>query len=218
MAKDKMNIVAYETSKYSGKGVGKASVKINPASYTHNHTVNYDAELPDGAPGTPLEYLGTPPQTVSFDIYFDATGTIPTNNIPVKVQLDQFKKVCFKHIGKIHEPYFLIVSWGSLVFKCKLTTLNISYTLFKSDGTPLRAKASVTFQEALDADYITKLASNKSPDLTQLLVVKDGDSLPLMCYTIYGNSNYYAEVAKFNNIANFRKLSLGTKIYFPPIK
>lgn len=218
MAKDQMSVVAYPNNKYSGKGTGKASVKINPSSYTHNHTVNYDKSIPQGAPGTTLQFKGIAPETVSFDIYFDATGAIENNTVPVKTQIDQFKKVCFKYNGAIHEPNYLIISWGTLVFKCKLTSLNISYTLFKQDGTPLRAKASVTFEEALDATIISKGANNNSPDLTHSVVFKQGDTLPLICDRIYGDSSYYLEVAKFNNIVNFRSIAPGTKLYIPPIK
>lgn len=218
MARDKMSIVAYSNNKYSGKGTGKATVKINPASYTHNHTVHYDKTIPQGAPGTTLDFKGIPPETVSFDIYFDATGAIENNKVPVKTQLDQFKKVCFNYNGSIHEPNYLIVSWGALVFKCKLTTLNISYTLFKQDGTPLRAKASVTFEEALDATLLAKEANNNSPDLTHMIVFKEGDTLPVICNKIYGDASYYTEVARFNKIVNFRNIQPGTKLLIPPIK
>ena len=218
MAKDKMMIVAYPNNKYLGKGKGKCSVKINPSSYTHDHQINYNNSTAQGAPGTTLKFKGIPPETISFDIYFDATGAIENNKVPVKTQLDQFKKVCFVYNGSIHEPNYLIVSWGSLVFKCKLTSLNLSYSLFKKDGTPLRVKASVKFEEAVDANLISKEANNKSPDLTHLIIVKQGDKLPLICYNVYGDCSYYLEVAKHNNIVNFRNLVPGTKLYLPPIK
>jgi len=48
--------------------------------------------------------------------------------------------------------------------------------------------------------------------------VKEGDKLPLMTFRIYGDSRYYLEVAKINNITNFRKLMVGSKIFFPPIQ
>lgn len=218
MAKDKMTIVAYSSNKYSGKGKQKCTVKINPASYTHDFQVNYDNSTAQGAPGTTLKFKGIPPETISFDIHFDATGAIENNKVPVKTQLDQFKKVCFVYNGTIHEPNYLIVSWGSLVFKCKLTSLNLSYSLFKKDGTPLRAKASVKFEEATDASLLAKEANNKSPDLTHLIIVKQGDTLPLICNDVYGDCSYYIEVAKYNNMTNFRNLVPGTKLYLPPIK
>ncbi|MAK35846.1 MAG: hypothetical protein CMC15_06690 [Flavobacteriaceae bacterium] len=218
MATDKLSIVAYKTNKYTGKSIGKVGVKINPASYSHKHQVNYCSTIPTGAANTPLKFSSMPPETISFDIHFDATGAIPNNTVLVETQLKQFKKVCFNFNGQIHEPNYLIVSWGSLVFKCKLTSLSVNYTLFKKDGTPLRAKASVSFQEAIDETMINKIANKRSPDLTHYVVVKAGDTLPLLCHEIYGDQFYYMEVAKHNNIANFRNLTPGTKLYMPPLK
>lgn len=225
MGKNLMEIIAYDDNQYSGTGSSKCIVQINPASYTHEHTVNYNNQQALGSPGTTLWFKGIPPEKVSFDVYFDATGAIKSESVvsltkPVSVndQIKTFKDVCFTYNGSIHESNYLIISWGTLVFKCKLTSLNIAYTLFKNDGTPLRAKLSVAFEEAIDADLIAKEANNQSPDLTHLIEIKEGDTLPLICYRIYGDSSYYMEVAAYNNILNFRDLTPGTKIYLPPIK
>ncbi len=227
MSKDLMVIMAYSDNQYSGSGISQCTVQINPASYKHDHTVNYNNSLAQGAPGTTLKFKGVAPEKVSFDIYFDATGAVSSGaslssllSTPVAVsdQIETFKNVCFTYNGDIHEPNYLIISWGTLVFKCKLTSLNISYTLFKDDGTPLRAKISVSFEEAIDADLIAKEANNQSPDLTHLIEVKDGDTLPLICYRIYGDSSYYLEVAAYNDMIDFRDIKPGTKLYLPPIK
>lgn len=218
MAVDKMKIVAFKSDKYSGSGEQQCVVKINPASYTHNHQVQYNNSTAQGAPGTTLKFKGIPPETISFEIYFDASGAVDPNVVEVKKQLDEFKEVCFNYNGSIHEPNYLILSWGSLVFKCKLTSLDISYSLFKWDGTPLRAKASVKFEEAIDANLIASEASNESPDLTHMILVKAGDTLPLLCKQVYGDHTYYMEVARHNKLVNFRNLIPGTELYLPPIK
>ncbi|MDB5157311.1 MAG: LysM peptidoglycan-binding protein, partial [Mucilaginibacter sp.] len=57
----------------------------------------------------------------------------------------------------------------------------------------------------------------QSPDLTKVRVVMEGDTLPLLCYKIYGDSKYYIEVAQANNLNDFRYLQTGEKIKFPPL-
>ncbi len=223
MAKDLMEIIAYSDNEYTSTTGDTCTVQINPASYTHEHTIEYNKFQPVGSPGTSVWYKGTPPEKVSFDIYFDATGAVSTSSLfasqtPVADQIDSFKEVCFTYNGSIHEPNYLIISWGTLVFKCKLTSMNISYTLFQSDGTPLRAKLTVAFEGAISADDIASEADNQSPDLTHMVVVKEGDTLPLICYKIYGDSSYYPEVAAYNNVLNFRDIEPGTTLYFPPLK
>jgi len=41
--------------------------------------------------------------------------------------------------------------------------------------------------------------------------------LPLMCQTIYDSPAYYLQVARFNNLVDFRNLEPGTEIIFPPV-
>jgi len=173
--------------------------------------------VPIGASGAKLEFQGIPPETVSFKIYFDGTGIVDEQK-DIQSLIDIFKEACFNYQDEIHQPNYLVISWGTLIFKCKLTSLELNYTLFKPDGTPLRAEADVSFEEALDASEIAKGADNKSPDLTHEILVKAGDTLPLLCFNIYGDSSYYLEVAKYNNLTNFRKLVPGTILHLPSIK
>jgi len=224
MAKEYMEIIAYSDSKYNGSGSSSCKVQINPASYTHDLNVSYNNQQPLGTPGTSLWFKNIPPEKVSFEIYFDATGAVSSGSstslspVPVKDQIDKFKDVCYNYNGSIHQPNYLKLSWGTLVFKCKLTSLSISYTLFRNDGTPLRAKLTTTFEEALDVNTIAKQAKNQSPDMTHRVKVREGDTLPLICYRVYGDSRYYMKVAAYNNLINFRKLKPGTDLYLPPVK
>lgn len=39
-----------------------------------------------------------------------------------------------------------------------------------------------------------------------------------MSHRIYGDSKYYLEVARVNEITSFRKLEVGKEIFFPPIE
>ena len=62
------------------------------------------------------------------------------------------------------------------------------------------------------------LEKSSSPDLTHERIVEEGDTLPLMCHRIYGSTNHYLEVAKFNKLKYFKELTPGSKIYFPPLE
>jgi nucleoid-associated protein YgaU len=57
-----------------------------------------------------------------------------------------------------------------------------------------------------------------SPDLSHLVTVKAGDTLPLLCCNIYGSSVYYLEVARVNGLAHFRDLAPGMQLLFPPLQ
>ena len=55
------------------------------------------------------------------------------------------------------------------------------------------------------------------PPLAGKQPVKGGDTLPLMCYDIYGASGYYLEVARINGLTAFRDLAIGSQVVFPPL-
>jgi hypothetical protein len=120
--------------------------------------------------------------------------------------------------GNIHRPNYLKVAWGTLTVKrCVLKGASIAYKLFKPDGVPLRAVITANFTDNSDDQTRVAIAQDQSPDLTHIRTIKAGDSLPLMCYRIYGDANYYLAVARVNRLDNFRRLTPGQKIFFPPL-
>ena len=109
------------------------------------------------------------------------------------------------------------VNCAKWVLKAVLTNVDVAYTLFDNNGAPLRAKINATFSETVADDYRVKEEKNKSPDLTHVRTVTEGDTLPLMTKRIYGDSKFYMQVAEANGLKNFRNLRPGDQIYFPPI-
>jgi hypothetical protein len=176
-------------------------VYINPSQYSHSYTICYNDTQAQGSSAGSPEYNKTPGDVVTFQL----------------TQIDKFMKLAFDYDGEIHSPNFVQLAWGTLIFNCRLSKLNITYTLFKPDGTPLRAKADVTFVEYRNQQEIAKEENAQSPDLSKVVTVKGGDTLPFLCYGIYGTSVYYAEVARVNGMTGFRELIPGEKILFPPL-
>jgi nucleoid-associated protein YgaU len=109
------------------------------------------------------------------------------------------------------------VQWGKLVFPCRLLSVTIKYTSFDRDGTPLRAELAVQFIFDEEAERRTKGADQQSPDLTHSRVVRSGDTLPLLTKQIYGSSAAYLDVARFNGLDDFRRLTPGQELLFPPL-
>lgn len=221
---------------YSDKGfanpVGTAfKVTINPETYTTRHRIEFcDTQ----APGTSmpiLKFNKIVAQEISFDFLFDSTGVIKdatklTTGIAnplekpksVADEIDAFRKNIIDYRKDIHRPYFLKIHWGTLLFKCVLTNLDIEYKLFKPDGTPIRAIAKCSFKGTVEEDLRKAMENKQSPDVTHERMVKSGDKLSLMTYQIYNQQNYLLPVAAFNQLDGFRNVRTGTKIYFPPVE
>jgi nucleoid-associated protein YgaU len=214
---EKVVVTGYAKPDYTGQ-VGSYSLKINPASFSQQFKATYNPNKTTDTAGRVLRYVSIEPQTVSFEFYLDATGVIDGID-DVAGEIAKFRKVAYDFNGTTHSPNYLHVVWGtSLDFKCHLTSLDIEYQLFDPDGTPLRAKLSVSFVQALSAAELALRANKTSPDLTHARIAVAGDTLPLMCYRIYGDSRYYLEVARYNGLTDFRNLRPGTQVLFPPLE
>ena len=95
--------------------------------------------------------------------------------------------------------------------------MNVQYKLFNSAGSPIRAMVKVTIKQSEEENHRTAREDRHSADLTHVRTVKSGDTLPWLCYKVYGDPKFYIQVAKVNGIVNFRKLQEGIDIFFPPI-
>ncbi|MEW7277040.1 LysM peptidoglycan-binding domain-containing protein [Aquimarina sp. 2201CG1-2-11] len=235
---EKMKIIPYEDETFDeGKKVSdpkEFSVLANPEKYSVKYSVEHNTDQAEGeSHGNPRYRVSRSPD-LKLDFIFDGTGILEghdkglkivdtitkksTSNTSVVDQIEHFKHVIFNYEGDIHKPYHLKILWGSLIFQGVLSEMTIDFNLFKPSGEPLRAIAKATFKGAIDDNLKKGLTKISSPDLTHVRIVKDGDTLPLMAERIYGDPKYYLEVAKANNLINFRRLKPGQKLIFPPIE
>lgn len=212
-----LTLVGYKDNAFSSK-IGAYRALINPDKYTQNFKIVLNEEQGIGTPMASSKYHKTPPQDLSFEFIFDGTGVLSSTRTDVVSDLNNFKKIAYDYNGEIHKPNYLKLIWGKgMRFQCQLTSLSINFTMFKSDGSPLRAKASASFKEYLNPTQVAANADDQSPDMTHERIIKVGDNLPAMVKEIYGDSSYYLKIASFNKLDNFRSLVPGSKIYFPPL-
>lgn len=220
----KMLILAFADSKKAENG-GTAEADdsiealINPETYTVGYKINFsDGGQGQGTSGKQLKYENTEPADMSFEFLFDNTGIIdgePRDS--VADDLKHFKQMLVDYQGDSHEPRHFKLVWGNTIFKGRVTAVDIIYKLFNADGTPIRATAKVTLKSSIEEEKRAAKEDKQSPDLTQTVLVKAGDTLPQLCYQAYGDPRYYLQVADRNGISNFRTLAPGTRIVLPPI-
>ncbi|WP_062057011.1 CIS tube protein [Aquimarina longa] len=199
------------------------SLPVNPESLTQNYKVELTKQQGQGNQGTGPGYKATAPEELKLDFIFDGTNTIQgysynnSKERSVKEQLKVFMDAVYYMNGKIHRPNFLKVQWGDLVFPCTLSSLDLNYTLFESNGDPLRVKASASFVKYISQKERVAREKKKSPDLTHAEQVKAGDRLDNMAYNIYNDVKYVIQIAKANQLTSFRKVVPGKELIFPPL-
>ena len=226
---EKLRIDAYKSRLRAGVPNESIKLMFNPESYQEKHAVAFQAPKSRRAinsPGEPASYAYTPPGELSLTFIIDSTGVSESFSLlksvkrkSVNDQIKEFKDICLNMEGKIHQPPFLKVCWGkALSFSCRIKTLGITYKLFDRGGDPIRAELDATFIHDESQEAINKKANKQSPDVTHLHTVKSGDTLPFLCKQIYGSQRHYLMIARKNNLDDFRNLTPGQQLVFPPLQ
>lgn len=216
----KLKIESFESADYVSKKKGQILAFVNPESYTQSNSNNYSS----------FNVKGDSAQTFFFNnvggsvfkiskLIVDGTGVVPLSNATsVDDYLKKLSAVVYDYNSTIHMPPYVKISWGIFTFMGVCTSYNVTYTLFRPDGTCIRAQVDMEFKASVNPSDKVKKAAPSSPDLTHVRVVQAGDTLPLMTYRIYGTSSYYLEVARANNLNNIYAIRPGDQLYFPPLK
>lgn len=212
---------------YDGTPAASTNVAINPETLTVGTNIQYEAVQPTGSTGATQKFKAIQPADVKFELLFDSTGVLQgqgnlsnplggeVDSVPDQIKL--FRDVAFKFEGSTHRPRAVKLTWGSFIFKGVVKNWSVTYTLFDPNGTPIRARGSLSIVESVSDTLRLSAEDKNSPDLTHIRQVIAGDTLPMMCQRIYGDSKYYMQVAEFNRLNDFRNLQAGTKLYFPPL-
>ncbi len=240
----KLTIATFKDSNYQSRiDSGAFQAFINPTGFSVSYKTKHNTEQAEGASKANLSYIASSPSDLQLEFLFDGTGVVQANSgnklintISNKIdkangkkgseftkkavadQIKAFYEATGELEGTIHKPFNVILNWGDFEFKGVLSELTIEYKLFNNEGRALRAIGKAKFSESISPELAAKEDNKQSPDLTHKRIVKEGDTLPLMTQDIYGDSKYYLEVAKANSLINFRQLTPGQELYFPPLE
>lgn len=235
---EKMVITPYLDKKAESLDEGKEfTVQFNPTTYKRTYTTNVSENIRLGR-GAQSQFNGKNLGKISFKVLFDGTGVSePLKSVAgaagklasalgsdVEVSGDEsnvYKKVSELHEllmctnPETHEPNIINVKWGtSLNENVRATGFDVDYKIFDTFGDPLRAEVSLNFVIFIPPKEEEKV---RSSDISKVVQVQDGDTLPLIAYREYGDSKFYRELARVNNLTNIRKLVPGQELLLPPV-
>jgi len=102
-------------------------------------------------------------------------------------------------------------SWGKVFnFVSVVTRLSYRYTMFREDGTPVRATMDITFRECEDPGA---KKGQESPPMGipghRVAVVKPGDTLAGIAHREYGDAKVWRFIADINKLDNPKDLRPG---------
>jgi nucleoid-associated protein YgaU len=217
-ALEKLTIQAFEKPDYSDQPIQEFKAFVNPSELTLSYEMEYDSAQGTGTTNSRMSFKKVKPGDLSLTFFLDGTGADGRPPLDVQAKVEEFRKVTGFN-GKIHRPNFLKVGWGTIEIKrCILKSASVAYKLFKPDGVPLRAVITANFTDNSDDQTRVAVEGKSSPDVTHVRLVQAGDDLPTLCHRIYDDPRAYLRVARENQLDEFRRLTPGTKVFFPPLE
>lgn len=212
-------------------------VQINPEQINRNFSIKYHEPNQQGANGSEFQFEKVNPEELELRFILDGTGVVPHGDAPssdlvgsvmnalpadaqvayVSVRVAQLQAAVYDFKDESHRTPFLLVQYGKLVFMGLLMNMGINYNLFSPDGIPLRAEITLKLKAHTPFGESAALLSLLSPDLTRHHKVLAGENILRICDDVYKDEKYYLEVAKANQLTNFRNVQPGTDLILPPI-
>ncbi len=203
-----------------GKENGGISITclFNPFEYTVSKTNSFDEKSKNNSDVPHVEFTKAGAQTLKLNLVFDTYETdkdvsLITNKLwklmetKTRQESDRKKKI---------PPPDVAFEWGVFRFVAVITNMTQKFTLFKYDGTPVRAKVDVTFTQYVDSnDYPKQNPSSGGGPIERVWRVVTGDRLDTIAAEVYGDATRWRQIADHNQITNPLALRSGQLLTIP---
>lgn len=202
------------------------AVQFNPSEYSLSDGANYADKTIPGMDGPLTQYISGNATTLNMTLVLDTYQ--PPQMIGTSadflfeggtdVSKETMKIVNLVNIdGEKHRPPTVKFKWGSLSFEGIITEVKHSYTMFLSDGKPVRAKLDITFKSLYDLEKDKRKSPFESPDRTKYRTIHEGEQLWNYAYSEYGSPQMWRVIARENGIMNPLDIYPGQSIKLPAI-
>ncbi|HEV7473308.1 MAG TPA: LysM peptidoglycan-binding domain-containing protein [Pyrinomonadaceae bacterium] len=194
----------------------KINVFFNPEEYTINKDNNFASQAIPGLSGPLLQFVNGNMRTLEMELFFDTYDTPDLDKRDVRELTNKITGLLTIN-SDLHAPPVLRISWSSLQFRCVLARASQKFILFANDGTPVRARITVTFNEFIDAEREALEINRQTADFTKLYVVLQGQTLSGIAALLYDNALLWRPIAVANQIDDPRAIETGQSLLIPSL-
>ena len=186
-------------------------ILFNPAEYTHEISNNFQETSLPGLSNPILHFVNGQTQTLSMELlldqWTDRSGPDVTDRIKQLADLMAID-------SQLHAPSPVEFRWGTFSFKAVVESLSQKFTMFDSDGKPVRATVGITFKQFRPLNEQLEQPRLESSDKTKVRQFED--SLWALAAVEYGDPNEWRRIARENRVVNPRLLTPGQPLVVPP--
>ena len=201
----------------------RVPVMFNPEEYTLNRDINFAQTAVPGLSSPLIQFVNGNLRTLELELMLDTvekhtSGSTALNRAGEDVRRLVRQVTDLMEINpETHAPPILLFTWASLSFTCVLARATQRFVMFKSDGTPVRARLTVTFNEFRNAELEAKEVKRETADYSKVHEVVQGDTLATIAAGAYNDGTLWRPIALRNEIDDPRRLQVGARLVVPPL-
>lgn len=201
----------------------RTAVMFNPEEYTLSKGVNFAQTGVPGLSAPILQFVSGALQTLELELLLDTYEEHRAGSRSINQAHADVRPLVRQITGLMdiepstHAPPVLLFTWASLSFTCVLAQARQRYVLFNPDGTPIRARLSVTFNEFCNVELEAREVKRETADYTKIYEVSQGESLRDIAWRSYGSPALWRPIALRNGIDDPRALAAGARLVVPQL-
>lgn len=199
---------------------GEIECQFNPKQFKLTKKNTWSKKDKQGEELSALKFGGGNPATISMELFFDTTHTGADVRTQTNKLLDMMRispKLIDPKTQK-GEPPRVQFQWGKiLAFVAVLADVNLTFTMFLSNGTPVRATATVNFQQYDNAAEFPSQNPTSRSAARKVRVVVEGETLSWIAYQEYGDPSHWRHIADTNGLTSPHMLQPGQVLNLVPL-
>lgn len=194
----------------------RIDVLFNPEEYTVNKDNNFASQAIPGLSGPLLQFVHGNMRTLEMELFFDTYDTPEASKQDVRSLTNKITGLLAIN-PDLHAPPVLQIAWSSLQFRGVLARASQKFIMFADDGTPVRARVNVTFNEFIDAEREAREISRQTADFSKVYVVSQGETLSGIAARVYESPLLWRPIAVANGIDDPRSVETGQSLLIPAL-
>jgi nucleoid-associated protein YgaU len=204
MALEKAKLIWYTLVPPLG---GSIDCQFNPNSLTISKSTTWKGDASPSFNAPFLRFAGGESATYSLALFFDAYAHADGPK-DVREYTNQLLRLTLRGAGysmfmvPYARPPSVILTWGKItLFSAVVEKVEITFTMFAMDGTPLRAKADIDFKQD---DFLDDVIGAQNPtsrsDPRKTRIVNARQRLDQIAFEEYGDARYWRMLAEANGL------------------
>jgi nucleoid-associated protein YgaU len=199
-----------------GRGKGREiPVLFNPTEYSVEYSASFQETAPPGLSNPIVQVVNGNARVLTMDLLFDTYTDGGGRNV---VEVTEPFTDLLSIDAALHAPPRVEFRWGVFHFVAVVEKISQRFTMFRSDGTPVRATLSVTFRQYKTIAEQLEDPRRNSADKTKRRVFEAHDSIWLLAAREYGQPRFWRLIARENDIDDPRRIEPGRVLVLPPIE